>query len=75
MERLLSLSGVKAEPLGWRAASRAYSLEGLKHRDPADRLLIATAIDLDCPMVTYDRKIAEFASAHGSRANFSVVLD
>jgi PIN domain nuclease of toxin-antitoxin system len=59
--------------LGWQAAARAYSLDGLEHRDPGDRLLIATAIDLRCPMVTYDRKILEFAAAHGSRNQFSVM--
>ena len=30
------------------------------HRDPADRLLVATARVLHCPIMTEDRKIAEY---------------
>jgi PIN domain nuclease of toxin-antitoxin system len=44
----------------------------LPHRDPADRLLIATAIELACPMVTYDARILEFARDHGRRHGFRV---
>ena len=29
------------------------------HRDPADRLIIATARSLKCPLATHDRKISE----------------
>jgi PIN domain nuclease of toxin-antitoxin system len=42
---------LEAAPLSLRAASRSYRLRHLEHRDPGDRLLIATAIELDCPLV------------------------
>jgi PIN domain nuclease of toxin-antitoxin system len=45
-------------------------LHHLPHRNPADRLLIATAIDLDCPFVTDDARIAGFAATHGRRYGF-----
>jgi hypothetical protein len=37
-------------------------------------MLIATAIELRCPFVSYDRRISEFAAAHGSKYGFSVEL-
>jgi len=51
--------------LGLRAAD-------LAHRDPGDRMLIATALDLGCPLVTYDERIIQFATTHGSRYGFAV---
>jgi PIN domain nuclease of toxin-antitoxin system len=42
------------------ALSAAY-LPGDFHRDPADRLLIATARELDVPLVTRDRRILDYA--------------
>ena len=47
--RFLDRPGITAVPLGHRAACRSYRLHHLEHRDPADRLLIATAIELACP--------------------------
>jgi PIN domain nuclease of toxin-antitoxin system len=50
----------------------AYGWPTLDHRDPAERLLIATAIELDCPLVTYDEGISEFGRKHGARLGFRV---
>jgi PIN domain nuclease of toxin-antitoxin system len=74
VERFLGRPGVAAAPLHWRAASAAYALASLEHRDPADRLLICTAIDLGRPMVTYDARITEFARRDGRRHGFSVAI-
>jgi PIN domain nuclease of toxin-antitoxin system len=52
--RFVQRPGIEAVPLIHRAAARSYRLHQLEHRDPADRLLIATAIELACPLVTYD---------------------
>lgn len=38
----------------------AYSLPEPFHRDPADRILVATARLLSCPIVTADRKILDY---------------
>ncbi len=38
----------------------AYSLPEPFHRDPADRIIVATARRLDCPIVTADKKIIEY---------------
>lgn len=72
IERFLDRPGIVAAPLSHRAASRSYQLHRLEHRDPADRLLIATAIELVCPLVTYDGRIARFAKRWGRQYRFSV---
>jgi PIN domain nuclease of toxin-antitoxin system len=41
------------------------------HRDPADRLLIASAIELACPLVTYDERILRFAAEYGRQHRFT----
>jgi PIN domain nuclease of toxin-antitoxin system len=59
---LLALAGVRLIPLTHRAAIAASSLPGNFHRDPADRLLIATARELKVPLVTRDRRILDYAA-------------
>ena len=72
VQRFISRPGIKAAPLDVRAASRAYRIPGLEHRDPADRLLIATAIELGCPLITYDDRISRFSQKHGRELSFSI---
>jgi len=72
IERFLDCPGIEAVPLGHQAASRSYQLHHLEHRDPADRLLIATAIELACPLVTYDERIVRFGNKHGRQYRFVV---
>ena len=69
--RFVERAGIRAVPLSYTAACGAYQLHHLEHRDPADRLLIATAIELGCPLVTYDPRIAAFAARYGSRCRFT----
>jgi PIN domain nuclease of toxin-antitoxin system len=38
----------------------AYSLPNPFHRDPADRILVATARVLSCPLMTADRKLLDY---------------
>ncbi len=73
LSRFIARPGIEPAPLSWRAAAGAYGWPALAHRDPADRLLIATAIDLDCPLVTYDARIAAFGRGHGAAYGFRVV--
>jgi PIN domain nuclease of toxin-antitoxin system len=72
VERFVAQRGLQVVPLGYRAAAHSYRLHPLEHRDPADRLLIATAIELDCPLVTYDDRIVRFADRHGRQYRFAV---
>ena len=73
LKRFLERPGIEAVPLGLGPASRAYQFHHLEQRDPADRLLIATAVELACPLVTYDERIARFSKRHGSQYRFTVV--
>jgi PIN domain nuclease of toxin-antitoxin system len=69
--RFLDRPGVASLALDHAAASRAYLLRHFEHRDPADRLLIASAIDADLPLVTYDDRIRRFARTHGRQYRFT----
>jgi PIN domain nuclease of toxin-antitoxin system len=71
IERFLDRPGIAPVPLGYRAACRAYQLDRFEHRDPADRMLIAIAIELACPLVTYDQRIENFGRRHGRRYGFA----
>jgi PIN domain nuclease of toxin-antitoxin system len=59
---LLDLPGMRLTPLSAKAAIGASYLPGRLHGDPADRLLIATARELDVPIVTRDRRILDYAA-------------
>ena len=72
IERFAAGPGVKVVPLSYRAAANAYRLHDFAYRDPADRLLIATSVELACPFVTYDARIARFAEDHGAPYGFTV---
>jgi PIN domain nuclease of toxin-antitoxin system len=58
---VLRLPGVRLTVLAPRAAIESAFLPGELHRDPADRLLIATARDLGAPLVTRDALILAYA--------------
>jgi PIN domain nuclease of toxin-antitoxin system len=72
VRRFVERPGVEGAALSLAAAARSYQLHHLEHRDPADRLLIATAIELDCPLVTYDERITAFGRRHGRQYRFAV---
>jgi PIN domain nuclease of toxin-antitoxin system len=75
VERFLARPGASAMPLTWHASARAYRLPNFERRDPGDRLLVATAIDLGCPLVTYDGTIIKYAAGHGRPTGLRVVGD
>jgi hypothetical protein len=62
--------GIEPASLGYRAACHGGRLHQLEHRDPAGRLLITTAIELACPLVTYDERILRFADDYGCQYRF-----
>ncbi len=72
LERFLGRLGLQAVPLDHQTAIRAYQLHHLEHRDPGDRLLIASAIELGCPFVTYDDRILRFGRTRGREYGFAL---
>lgn len=67
MRHCLRRPGLDIVPLSWQACIQAYDLHKFEYRDPADRLLIATAIELACTLVTYDDRISGYAARGGRR--------
>ncbi|MEZ0368865.1 MAG: type II toxin-antitoxin system VapC family toxin [Candidatus Sericytochromatia bacterium] len=51
----LTGAGIQVQPLGRSIAFKAATLP-FHHRDPADRLIIASALCMDCSLLSYDRK-------------------
>ena len=58
---LLALPGVREAALNGAVALRSVDLPPI-HRDPADRFLIATAIELGAAIVTRDARIIDYAA-------------
>jgi PIN domain nuclease of toxin-antitoxin system len=56
--------GIAFLPLDRSTLLLSTSLPGVAHGDPADRMLIATALLHRCALVTADRLIVEYARQH-----------
>ena len=59
----LRYPGVRPIDLTPEIAVESCRLPGDFHRDPADRIFVATARLLDCPLVTADEQILRYAHA------------
>jgi PIN domain nuclease of toxin-antitoxin system len=57
-----SAPGLSIEPLSPQVAVEACSLPEAFHRDPADRLIVATARVADATLMTRDRRILDYAA-------------
>lgn len=60
---LLSQVIIKEAPLTPKIAIDSSFLPGSFHGDPADRLLVATARNLNVPLLTRDQKILAYSAA------------
>ena len=60
---VLAAPGFSLAELTVAIGADAGSLPGNIHGDPADRLIIATARALGCPLLTADRTILAYAAA------------
>jgi PIN domain nuclease of toxin-antitoxin system len=54
------LPPIQLLPLTPEVAVGSTQLPGAFHRDPADQLIVATARQYDCPLVTLDRMIRAY---------------
>lgn len=61
--RLMSQPIIKPAPLTNAAAIDSSALPGDFHSDPADRLLVATAREMNIPLMTRDKNILAYAAA------------
>jgi PIN domain nuclease of toxin-antitoxin system len=55
-----SLPFLKFVPVSNRIAIRSTRLTDYPHKDPADRIIVATALSLGFPLVTKDRKLRDY---------------
>lgn len=60
VDEALSLPGVQLAPLSPRIALRASALPGELHGDPADRMVVATAQEYACALITKDDLILRY---------------
>jgi PIN domain nuclease of toxin-antitoxin system len=60
--RVLAAPGIRTAACSADIAIDASSLPGDLHRDPGDRLLVATARQMGVPLMTRDRRILEYAA-------------
>ena len=60
----LSEEGVLLIPITPAIAIEAYSLPGEFHKDPADRIIVATARIYDCVLMTIDQNIVAYPHVH-----------
>jgi PIN domain nuclease of toxin-antitoxin system len=59
-ERTIRTFRLRQLPISASVALAAYELPEPFHKDPADRLIVATARLVDAPVVTVDRKILAY---------------
>ena len=68
VERFRANEGFNEAPLTADIVVEAANLPGRLHNDPADRFLVATARQLNLPMMTRDKRILDYAKAGHVRA-------
>ncbi len=56
----VDLNGWDAVGIDLKIVEESYSLPEYAHRDPADRIIIATARLLQCPVVTADKRMRDY---------------
>jgi PIN domain nuclease of toxin-antitoxin system len=61
IDQALQAPGLICEPVTPRIAVNSTCLPGMFHGDPADRIIVATARHLQCPIVTADKKILSYS--------------
>jgi PIN domain nuclease of toxin-antitoxin system len=62
LDQALTRSAVVVEPLSPEVAVESCELPGVFHRDPVDRMLVATARVTKATLMTRDRRILDYAA-------------
>jgi PIN domain nuclease of toxin-antitoxin system len=60
LEQALGYPGVRLLELSPRIALKSAQLPGNFHKDPADQMIVATALVLDCPLMTMDTRVLNY---------------
>lgn len=59
-DQALNYPGIRVISLTPQIVIESTRLPGEFHRDPADQLIVATARNFDCPLVTLDQRILHY---------------
>ena len=62
LEEALADPGPAIDPLSPQIAAESYALPDVFHRDPADRLIVATARVANATLMTRDQRILDYAA-------------
>lgn len=62
--RNLNISGIEVETLSPEAAIESTLLPEGMHGDPADRMLLATAINIGATLITHDKEVLAYSKKH-----------
>jgi PIN domain nuclease of toxin-antitoxin system len=62
LEEALAAPGPAIDPLSPQIAVESYALPDVFHRDPADRLIVATARVANATLMTRDQRILDYAA-------------
>jgi PIN domain nuclease of toxin-antitoxin system len=60
LEAALAYPGCRLLELTPQIVVQSTTLPGVFHRDPADQMIVATALVWGCPLLTADRKILDY---------------
>ncbi|AYD66076.1 type II toxin-antitoxin system VapC family toxin [Achromobacter sp. B7] len=60
LDTVVQVPAVRFVPVDVRISVQSVELPGEFHKDPADRLIVATARHLSAPLVTADSKIRDY---------------
>lgn len=60
LEKIENLSYVHFVPIDNKIAVQSVKLDSFEHKDPADRIIIATALNIGAKLVTSDKKILDY---------------
>ena len=60
LEKIESLPFVRFIPVDNKIAAYSVNLPDFSHKDPADRIIIATALNLGAKLVTSDKRILDY---------------
>lgn len=60
LDEVTQIEGVRFIPVDNEIGVKSTLLPGDFHKDPADRMIVATSTKLACPLVTADEKIIQY---------------
>ena len=60
VRRAEQIPSVSFEPVDNNICLQSTLLPEPLHRDPADRIIVSTARELNCPLITADRKLLDY---------------